>query len=62
MPLERGWKPVTENEMEVIRIIRESKDPVKAMYFALNTLTRLVAGESPDSIMASYGIEWEGTK
>lgn len=51
-----------ENAMQVLTMIRESADPGKAMKFALDSLTRLVAGESPDSNMASYGIEWEGTK
>lgn len=48
MPLERGWKPVTENEMAVIRIIREAKDPAKALQIALETLTSLVAEHCPE--------------
>lgn len=52
---------MTENEMEIIRMIRDSEDPVKAMQFALDSLTRIVAGESPESIMASYGFKWEVT-
>lgn len=36
---------MTENEMDVIRMIRDSKDPVKAMQIALETLTSLMAEE-----------------
>lgn len=43
--------------MQVITMIRESADPEKAMKFALDSLTRLVAGESPESFMASYGLK-----
>ena len=48
---------MTENEMEMIRIIRNSKDPAKALYIAIDILSRYLAGESPESIMSSSGIE-----
>lgn len=47
---------MTENEMEMIRIIRSSKDPAKAMEVALDMLSRCATGESMESIAASYGI------
>lgn len=34
---------MTDNEMAVIHMIRDSKDPVKAMQIALETLTSLMA-------------------
>ena len=36
---------MTENEMAVIHMIRDSKDPVKAMQIALEILTSLMAEE-----------------
>ena len=47
---------MTENEKELLRIIREANDPVKAWTVALDILTRCVAGESPESIAESYGL------
>ena len=47
---------MTENEKELIRIIRNAKDPAKAMVKAVEMITRFVAGESPEDIAASYGI------
>lgn len=47
---------MTELEMKIIEKIRT--DPT-AMERAIDMLTRLNAGESVESIMASYGIEWE---
>ena len=47
---------MTENEMELIRTIRNSKDPAKAMVTAVEMITRFVAGESLEDIAASYGI------
>ena len=47
---------MTENEMELIRTIRNSKDPAKAMAKAEDMIARFVAGESLEDIAASYGI------
>ena len=47
---------MTENEMELIRTIRNSKDPAKAMVTAEDMIARFVAGESLEDIAASYGI------
>ena len=47
---------MTENEMELIRILREADDPVKAWEVMMDILTRCVAGESPESIAESYGL------
>ena len=47
---------MTENEKELIRIIRNSKDPAKAMARVVDMIARLVAGESLEDIAASYGI------
>lgn len=47
---------MTENEMELIRTIRNSKDPAKAMVTAMDMIARFVAGESLEDIAASYGI------
>ena len=47
---------MTENEMELIRILREADDPTKALEVAMDMLTRYVAGESLEDIAASYGI------
>ena len=47
---------MTENEKELIRIIREAKDPAKMQEVVTDMLTRYVAGESIESIAASYGL------
>lgn len=47
---------MTENEMELLRIIREADDPAKMAEVMLDMLTRCVAGESAESIAASYGL------
>ena len=48
---------MTENEKELIRIIRNSKDPAKAMARVVDMIAKFVAGESLEDIAASYGIE-----
>lgn len=48
---------MTDLEIKLITTIRENP---KAMDIAIDVLTRLNAGESVESIMESYGIEWEG--
>ena len=47
---------MTDNEMELIRILREADDPAKAWEVMMDMLTRCVAGESPESIAESYGL------
>lgn len=47
---------MTENEKELIRIIRNSKDPAKAMARVVDMIAKFVAGESLEDIAASYGI------
>lgn len=51
-----------ERERELVRMIRESKDPEKAIEVAIDVFTRMLAGEEPASIMARYGIDWEAVK
>lgn len=46
-------------ERELLEIIRESKDPAKAIIIATDILSRCVAGESMESIAASYGLKLE---
>ena len=48
-----------EHERELIRVIRESKDPARTMEAAVDTILRLLAGEDFQSIAASYGIKLE---
>ena len=47
---------LTENEREMLRIIREADDPAKVAVVMMDMLTRCVAGESPESIAESYGL------
>ena len=47
---------MTEYETKLIQSIRNAKDPAKAMVVALDMITRYAAGESLESISASYGI------
>ena len=47
---------MTENEMELLRIIREADDPTKVAEVMMDILTRCVAGESLEDVAASYGI------
>lgn len=46
-------------ERELLEIIRESKDPAKAIIIDTDILSRCVAGESMESIAASYGLKLE---
>lgn len=46
---------MSDCEREILRIIRESKDPSKAADIAMDILSRCVAGESMGSITVSYG-------
>lgn len=50
---------MTNNELELIRMIRESADPAKAMVVAVDMMLRIIAGEDAQSIAASYGINLE---
>ena len=50
---------MSKNEIELIRTIRESADPAKAMEMAMTMLARIVAGESMGSVATSYGIGTE---
>ena len=52
---------MTENEMELLRIIREADDPTKVAEVMMDMLTRCVAGESIESIAASYGLKQTAT-
>ena len=47
---------MTENEKELIRIIRNSKDPAKVMARVVDMIAKFVAGESLEDIAASYWI------
>lgn len=50
---------VTANERELLQIIKDSADPARTVIGMMDILTRYIDGESPKSIMASYGIDWE---
>ncbi len=50
---------MTDNERELIRVIRESADPAQAMVMAMDIMLRFIAGEDEQSIAASYGIKLE---
>ena len=52
---------MNENEKELIRIFREADDPTKAAEVMMDMLTRCVAGESIESIAASYGLKQADT-
>lgn len=47
---------MTENEKNLIRILREADDPIKAWEVMADMLTRCVAGESLESIAESNGL------
>lgn len=51
-----------DQEMSIIERIRSSPDPEKAMQIAVDIVSRVLAGESMESIAASYGVELEGIK
>lgn len=53
---------MTDVETKVINMLRTSKDPAKAMDRADDILARMESGEGIESIAASYGVKWEGTK
>lgn len=53
---------MTDIETKVINMLRNSKDPGKAMDRAIDILTRMENGEGIESIAASYGVKWEGVK
>lgn len=53
---------MTESEIKVVQMIRDSKDPTRAMHTAVDMLTRMVAGESWESICIDYGMEPEEIK
>ena len=52
---------MTKNEKKLIRILREADDPIKAWEVMADILTRCVAGESIESIAASYGLKQTAT-
>jgi hypothetical protein len=45
--------------LEFMQLIENSKDPERAMRIAVGILSRMVAGESLDSIGESYGVPRE---
>ena len=47
---------MTDQELELIRVIRESDDPKRVMEVMMDMFTRCLSGESPESIAASYGL------
>ena len=47
---------MTEFEMKLIRVIRESEDPAKTIEMITDMVCRLTAGEDVESIAASYGL------
>lgn len=51
-----------QTETELIPCIWQSKDPQKALQMFTDTLTRIIAGESWESICNDYGMEPEEIK
>ncbi len=47
---------MSKYELELICLIRDSRDPAKAMEIAVDVIQRVLSGESEASIMASYGM------
>ncbi len=47
---------MTQNEIELIRLIRESADPAKTLVMAADIMQRLINGDDIQSIAASYGL------
>lgn len=45
---------LTTNEQRLIQIIRDGKDPAKAMVIGIEIMQRMLAGESTCSIMKDY--------
>ena len=48
---------MTHNEKQLIEMLREAPDPARAMKTAADILSRCAAGESLESIAASYGLD-----
>lgn len=48
-----------ECDLKLLRIIRESEDPAKAIVIAVDILQRVIAGEDEQSIAARYGVVLE---
>ena len=48
---------MTHNETQLIEMLREAPDPTRAMETAVDILSRYAAGESLESIAASYGLD-----
>ena len=48
---------MTHNEKRLIEMLREAPDSAKAMETAVDILTRCAAGESLESIAASYTLD-----
>ena len=47
---------MSEFERKLIRVIRESEDPIKTIAMVADMVHRLIAGEDEQSIAASYGL------
>jgi hypothetical protein len=52
---------MTNHEMELLRMIRETPDPAKTMETMMGILTRVAAGEAPEHIAADYGLDLSDT-
>lgn len=52
-------KTITTNNIEIFRIIKESKDPAKTLEALQDILSRLAEGESMEEIAISYGLNME---
>ena len=53
---------MTAIEIDFIKAIRESPDPTKSMSMAIDVLTRMLTGESWESICIDYSIDPEEVK
>lgn len=53
---------LTQNDRELLRLILTSPNPAETVAVLLNIFQRRAAGESIESIAASYGLDWEEVK
>ena len=53
---------LTQNDRELLRLILTSPNPAETVAVLLNIFQRRAAGESIESIAASFGLDWEEVK
>lgn len=50
---------LTRNDRELLRLILTSPNPAETLAVLFDIFQRRAAGESMESIAASYGLDWE---